>query len=134
MSVVPGATAVAKPVLAPIVAAAVLLEAQVPMVVRSSVAPPEGNVPVSLYCCVVGDELLPRGMAVLPGEIARFVVLAAVTVKFEVAPGVPAAMAVIVVVPALIALATPPTEMVATAVFEELQVTRDVPSLMLPSL
>src|SRR5215469_9910920 len=134
MSVVPGATAVAKPVLAPIVAAAVLLEAQAPTVVRSSVPAPEGNVPVSLYCSVAGVELLPRGMAVLPGEIARFVVLAAVTLKFEVAPGVPAAMAVIVVVPALIALATPPTEMVATAVFEELQVTREVPSLMLPSL
>ena len=134
MSVVPGATAVAKPVLAPIVATAVLLEAQVAVVVRSSVPPPEPNVPVSLYCRVVGAELLPRGMAVLPGEIARVVALAAVTVKFEVAPGVPAAIAVIVVVPALIALATPPTEMVATAVFEELQVTREVPSLMLPSL
>jgi hypothetical protein len=73
-------------------------------------------------------------MAVLPGEIARFVVLAAVTVKFEVAPGVPAAIAVIVVVPGLIALATPSTEMVATVVSEELQVTREVPSLMLPSL
>ena len=134
MSVVPGATAVAKPVLAPIVATVALLEAQVAAVVRSSVPPPEGKVPVSLYCCVVGDELLPRGMAVLPGEIARFVVLAAVTVKFEVAPGVPAAMAVIVVVPGLTALATPPAEIVATAVFEELQVTREVPSLMLPSL
>ena len=134
MSVVPWATAVAKPVLAPIVATAVLLEAQVAAVVRSSMPPPEPNVPVSLYCCVVGAELLPRGMAVLPGEIARFVVLAAVTVKFEVAPGVPAAMAVIVVVPGLIALATPPTVMVATAVFEEFQVTREVPSLMLPSL
>ena|SRR5215469_2182419 len=131
MWVVPGATAVAKP-MASIVATAVLLEAQ-PAVVRSSV-PPEGNVPVSAYCWVVGAELLPRGMAVLLGEIARFAALAAVTVKFEVAPGVPAAMAVIVVVPALIALATPPTEMVATAVFEELQVTREVPSLMLPSL
>lgn len=134
MSVVPRATAVAKPVLAPIVATAVLLEAQVAVVVRSSVPPPEPNVAVSMYCCVEGDELLPRGMAVLPGEIARFVWLAAITVKFEVAPGVPAAIAVIVVVPGLIALATPPTEMVATAVFEELQVTREVPSLMLPSL
>jgi hypothetical protein len=133
MSVVPGATAVATP-LASIVATAVLLEAQVAVVVRSSVPPADPNVPVSVYCRVVGAELLPRGMAVLFGEIARFVALAAVTVKFEVAPGVPAAMAVIVVVPALIALATPPTEMVATAVFEELQVTREVPSLMLPSL
>ena len=134
MSVVPRATAVAKPVLAPIVATAVLLEAQAAVVVRSSVPPPEPNVPVSVYCCVVGDELLPRAMAVLPGEIARFAWLAAITVKFEVAPGVPAAVAVIVVVPGLIALATPSTEMVATAVSEELQVTREVPSLMLPSL
>ena len=134
MSVVPGATAVAKPVLAPIVAAAVLLEAQVPMVVRSSVPPPEGNVPVSLYCRVVGAELLPRGMAVLPGEIARFAALAAVTVKFEVAPGVPAAIAVIVVTPGETAVATPPAEIVATAVLEEAHVTREVPSLMLPSL
>ena len=134
MSVVPGATVVAKPVLAPIVATAMLLEAQVAVVVRSSVPAEPGNVPVSEYCRVVGAELLPRGMAVLPGEIARFVALAAVTVKFEVAPGVPAAIAVIVVVPALIAVAAPPAEIVATAVFEELQVTRLVPSLMLPSL
>ena len=133
--VVPGATAVARPVLAPIVATALLLEAQVAVVVRSSVPATEpGNVPVSVYCRVVGAELLPRGMAVLAGAIARFVALAAVTVKFEVAPGVPAAIAVIVVVPALIAVAAPPAEIVATAVFEELQVTRFVPSLMLPSL
>ena len=121
--------------MASIVATAVLLEAQVAVVVRSSVPPAEpGNVPVSVYCRVVGAELLPRGMAVLAGAIARFVALAAVTVKFEVAPGVPAAIAVIVVVPGLMALATPPAEIVATAVFEELQVTRLVPSLMLPSL
>ena len=120
--------------MASIVATAVLLEAQVEVVVRSSVPPPEPNVPVSVYCRVVGAELLPRGMAVLPGEIARFAALAAVTVKFEVAPGVPAAIAVIVVVPGLMAVAAPPAEIVATAVFEELQVTREVPSLMLPSL
>ena len=68
------------------------------------------------------------------GEIATVEALAAVTVKFELAPGVPAALAVIVVVPGLTAVATPPTLIVATVVFEEPQVTRDVPSLMLPSL
>ena len=120
--------------LAPIVATAALLEAQVAAVVRSSVPAPAAKVPVSMYCCVVGDALLPRAMAVLPGEIARFVVLAAVTVKFEVAPGVPAAVAVIVVVPGATAVATPPAVIVATAVLEEAQVTREVPSLMLPSL
>jgi len=127
-------------VLAPIVAMPVLLEAQVAAVVRSSVPPEPGlvapppKVPVSVYCCVVGDVLLPRGMPVLPGEIARLVALARVTVKFEVAPGVPAAMAVIVVTPGETAVATPPAEIVATAVLEEAHVTREVPSLMLPSL
>ena len=58
-----------------------------------------------MYCCVVGDAVVPIGIEVLPGEILRFVVLAAMTVKFEVAPGVPAAMAVIVVVPGATAVA-----------------------------
>ena len=119
--------------LGPMVATAMLLEAQVAALVRSSV-PPVPKVPVRLYCCVLGVVVLPRGMAVLPGEIARVVALAAVTVKFEVAPGVPAAWAVIVAVPAPTAVAVPSAAIVATAVFEEAHVTREVPSLMLPSL
>ena len=120
--------------LAPIVATPVLLEAQVAAVVRSSV-PPEPKVPVSMYCRVVGFLAVPRGNTDAgPGEIARVELLAAVTVKFELAPGVPAALAVMVVVPGATAVATPPESIVATAVFEEAQVTRDVPSLMLPSL
>jgi hypothetical protein len=43
-------------------------------------------------------------------------------------------MAVIVVVPGARAVAIPPTTIVATAVCEELQVTREVASLTLPSL
>jgi hypothetical protein len=51
-----------------------------------------------------------------------------------VAPGVPAAAAEIVVLPGPTAVATPVGRIVATDVFEELQVTRLVPSFMVPSL
>ena len=128
--------AVAKPELAPLAtmgATFVSLEAQVAAVVRSSV-PPEPKVPIRLNCSVLGVVMLPRGRNGLLGEIARLISLAAVTVRFEVAPGVPAAMAVIEVVPAATAVALPLASIVATAVFEEPQVTREVPSLMLPSL
>jgi hypothetical protein len=43
-------------------------------------------------------------------------------------------VAVIVVVPGARAVAIPPAAIVATAVFEELQVTSEVASLTLPSL
>jgi hypothetical protein len=56
------------------------------------------------------------------------------TFSVAVAAGEPAAVAVIVVVPGARALATPLTPIVATAVFDEPQVTREVMSLTLPSL
>ena len=56
------------------------------------------------------------------------------TFSVAVAAGAPVMVAVIVVVPRARALATPPTAIVATAVFDELQVTREVASLTLPSL
>jgi hypothetical protein len=57
-----------------------------------------------------------------------------VTVNVAEAPGVPAAVAVIEVVPAPTLVARPPATMVATEVFEEAQVTRLVPSWTLPLL
>ena len=127
MFVLPALALVAKP-FASIVAMVMSLEVQVAAVVRSSV-PPEPKVPVSMYCRVVGFLAVPRGNTDAGlGEIARVVASAAVTVKFELAPGVPAALAVMVVVPGATAVATPPESIVATAVFEEAQVTRDVPS------
>jgi len=56
-----------------------------------------------------------------------------VTVSVAVAPGVPAAEALIVVLPALSGLQMPP-ETVATLVFEEAQVTRPVAGAVDPSL
>ena len=56
------------------------------------------------------------------------------TFSVAVAGGAPVAVAVIVVVPGARAVATPITAIVATAVFEELQITRELASLTLPSL
>ena len=56
------------------------------------------------------------------------------TFSVAVAAGAPATLAVIVVVPGARALATPLPAIVAMAVFDELQVTREVASLTLPSL
>jgi len=54
-------------------------------------------------------------------------------VRVAVAPGVPAAEALIVVVPMLSGLQTPP-ETVATLVFEEAQVTKPLAGAVEPSL
>ena len=56
------------------------------------------------------------------------------TFSVAVAAGAPTTVAVIVVVPGARAVATPLAAIVATAVFDELQVTREVASLTLPSL
>jgi hypothetical protein len=56
------------------------------------------------------------------------------TVSVVVAPDVPVALAVIVTVPAATPVATPDALIVATAAFDEAQVTLPDPSSTVPSL
>ncbi len=123
---VPGARPFARPLVAPTFATPMLDEVQVDCVVRSCVLP-SVKVPIAENCWLV-----VAAMVVLPGWIASEARSAALTVAVAVPLTEPEA-AVMVVVPKLRAVARPLTVIVATLVFEELQVAVPVMSWTVPS-
>lgn len=128
MVVVPAATALASPA-ALMVATAVLDDVQVTPDVNGPVVPLL-YVAVTLNCCVA-----PAARVVVAGATAMAVIVAvaAVTVSVFVAL-TPFIAAVMVVLPALAPVATPPVLTAATAEFDEAQVTEEVMFALLPSL
>ena len=114
----PAATPVASPLLLT-VAVAVLEELQVTCEVISWVVESE-YVPVAVSCWV-----LPAAMLAVAGVTAMEDRVAAVTVKLAV-PDLPLKAAVMVAVPAALAVARPLLATVAVVVLEELQVTCEV--------
>ena len=80
----------------------------------------------------VNETVWPVPVAVVCG--LTLTLTGALTVNVAEAPAVPAAVAVMEVVPPPTPVARPPATMVATEVFEEAQVTRLVPSWTLPLL
>jgi len=112
---VPTATAVARPLMLT-VATDVLDELQVTCVVIPRLVPSE-YVPMATNCWV-----FPAGMLGLAGVTEMEDRVAEVTVRV-VLPGIPAEVAVIVVVPAATAVARPLLLTLATDVLDELQVT-----------
>jgi len=125
MVAVPAATAVARPLLLT-VAADVLDDLQVTCVVISLVEPSE-YVPEAVNCLV-----LPTGRLGLAGVMDMEDRVAGVTVRV-VFPEILPEVAVMVVLPAATAVASPLLLTVATAVLDELQVTCVVISLVEPS-
>lgn len=115
MVVVPAVRAVPRPLLL-IVAIAVLMEVQVTKLVTSRIVPSE-KAPIAVNCWVV-----PPAMVGLAGVTVMEERLAAVTVRM-VPPETSSKVAVMIVVPATRPLAKPLLSTVATAVFEERQVT-----------
>ena len=121
---VPTATAVTRPLL-PTVATDVLDELQVTCEVISRVVP-SANVPVAASCCVpCGD------MPGLAGVMEMEDRVTGVTVR-GVLPQIPPKPAVMVVVPAAMAVARPLLFTVATDVLDELQATSQVTSWVVP--
>ena len=115
MVVVPAALAVARPLLAT-VAVAVVEELQVACAVTSRVVPSEYE-PEAVNCWV-----FPAGTLGLSGVTAIEDKVAAVTVRVAV-PDLPLKAAVMVAVPAALAVARPLLATVAVGVLDELQVT-----------
>ena len=121
---VPTATAVTRPLLFT-VATDVLDERQVTCEVISWVVP-SANVPVAANCCVAC-----RDMPGLAGVMEMEDRVAEETVK-GVLPQIPPKPAVMVVVPAAMAVARPLLLTVATDVLDELQATSQVTSWVVP--
>ncbi len=126
MVVVPTATAVARPVVAPIVAAATFVDAHATCVVTFCVEPSE-YVPVAMNCCVS-----PAATLGLAGVTAMELSVAASTVSVVLPVTLPA-VAEMVVVPAATVVARPFAAIVAAATFVDAQVTCAVTFCVEPS-
>ena len=126
MTLVPGATPVARPALV-IVATLVVADVHVAVAVMSCFEPSE-NTPVAANCCVV-----PATMPGVVGVTSMEVMVVPVTVSVVVPEMLPE-VAVMVVVPPPTAVARPVVLMDAVAVVDELQVTSAEISSLLPSL
>ena len=122
MVVLPAATGVTRPLLL-IVATEVSDETQVARELRSNVVPSE-KLPVAVNCRVIC-----RGMLELAGVTDMDDNVAEVTVRVVV-PEVSPKLAVMVVVPAAIAVARPVLLIVATFVSDEVQTTVEVISVL----
>lgn len=124
--VLPIVLAVASPP-APIEATELVVELQVAVVVKSCVEP-SVKVPVAVNC-----RRTPTGIVAFAGVNAIETKFGAVTVNAAV-PVIPLCIAVIVVEPAALLVASPPTAIVATDVFKEVQTAVVVRSWVLLSL
>jgi len=89
---------------------------------------PSVNVPVAASCAVK-----PTGMEAVAGDTASDTSAAAVTVRLAL-PLTPESVAVIVADPAALVVAIPDADIVAAAVFDELQLAAPVRSFVEPSL
>ena len=117
MVVEPAATAWAKPLVL-IVAAAVLLEVQVALLVMFWVLL-SANVAVAVYCCVVAPPIPVTEICAVVGMIEIDLIAELVTVTVAV-PLTEPEVAVMAAVPALMPLTNPFVLTVATAVAEDL--------------
>ena len=130
MLVVPATTPVASPLVALIVAAAVLDDVHTTPVVNGAVVPLL-YVPVAVYCCVS-----PAAMLAVAGVTAIDCNTAAVTVSVTPALVNPPELAVMLVVPAAtpVAVPVPVPVIVAAAVLDDVHTTPVVSVCVVPSL
>ncbi len=124
MIVPPPPTAMARPLL--LIVATDAFELQVTCVVISWLVPSE-NAPVAVNC-----RMTPAGRLGLPGVTDKEVKVAEVTVRVLL-PEILPEVAVMMAVPAAMAVAKPPLVTVATDGLDELQVTCVVKSRLVPS-